>query len=274
MPEYELAVDEEASAVSMPLAAAYAFLRERLEADDASTAAGEVERVLARYPNDLNAHLLAGEALYGLGQADRARPHFERAVLADPEEPAAHVGLGVLAEEDGDSALAISEYLAASRLRPSLEGVREQIAAASGERPEYLDAVHLMRLHLASGDGIAALAEWQGVEDTIRSESWARLGLLHALWLAGRADEAEKLAHELLDSAPGSLKPALFISFIEARRGNQDAALAALAELRDEDPSGHWTANHAHSAPPTWRGPEWSATVEIVAPVEPVMLLK
>jgi len=268
MTESEPVAAVKTSFVQMPLADAYSFLRARLDSDDAEMATREVQRVLAAYSNDLHAHLLAGEALYRLGHSDGAMTHFKRAVDADPEEPAAHVGLGVLAEEAGDMERVAREYLAASRLQPALEGVREQIVSATGERPAYFDEVTLMRLHLASRDGTAALAEWRGMGEEVRSEPWARLGLLQALWLIGRDVEADALARELLVEVPGSLKPALIISFIEARRGNQDAALAALAELREEDPSGKWIANHADSAPPTWRAPDWLATVEIAVPIE------
>lgn len=265
-------MSETARLQRVPLRDAYGYARRQLEAGDAEASARTCESLLAAYPHDFRAHLLAGEARAELGDLDRARESFERAVSADPEDAAAHVGLGVLAERRGDRDAALREYGTALRLDPTLDPtlaeVRERAAEIAGSSPTHLTSAGLMLVRLRAGDVLGALGVWEEIPAAERDEPWLRLALLEALWRAGRTDEARELSTRMLDTVPGSLKPALIISFCHALEGDAESAGSVLEELREFDPSGEWLLSRAYMAPASWEPPLWDAAADIEVPAQ------
>lgn len=252
-------MSEPAGVVELSLAEAYEYAQALVEAQELDGAEAVCAQLLARRPNDVRAHGLMGEVSYGQGRLEHARTHFGHVLQRDPQDANAHVAAALIAESAGDGDTAATEYAAGAYLDPAIPQIRERLAELSGSPVPYLDIPALPRLYLESGDALGALAEVRLLQGPERSRPWARLALLEALWRAGRTPEAGALAEELTRSLPGALRPVLVLAWGQWEDGDEAAAEATLAGLRDADPGGEWIALHADAAPFGWETPRWDA---------------
>ncbi len=259
-------MSEAPAVLQLTVAEVYTLVRGYLESGHVQAAQSACERLLEARPNDLRAHLLAGEIYTELGERERAHAHFEQGLSADPQDAAGHLGLALLSEQDGDQETARSEYLTVAQLEPGFPGLWEHLRSRDLPSP-HLTRGTLMLQRLRSGDPLGALREWHALDETDQAQPWAQLALLEAVWMAGRDVEAEELARQMLDTVPGSIKPALVLSFYQALHGDTETAESVLAELREFDPSGEYLSAQMYAAPPGWQLPDWTPLVEIELPV-------
>jgi tetratricopeptide (TPR) repeat protein len=70
----------------------------------------ELERRLATDPQDVNAVIALGEALFDLGKRMEARTQFEKALRLAPRDPRAHTGRGWVYLEAGESEAALRQF--------------------------------------------------------------------------------------------------------------------------------------------------------------------
>ncbi len=139
-----------------------------------SAAAGEVDQVRRlvprwiaahRTPRDrARAHMVAGEILLGrLADAAGALRHFERAALADPEDPDAAWGLARALAAAGESERAITQFERLERLfrergdRETADRAAEAIGDVWQDRGEPRLAIPRFREIVESGGGSPAL---------------------------------------------------------------------------------------------------------------------
>ncbi|HET9623867.1 MAG TPA: hypothetical protein VFP84_20990 [Kofleriaceae bacterium] len=150
----------------------------------------------AAHPGDLDTALLLGIAYYRLDDVARARPLLAAAARSDDAETrtSAAVFLGLLADADGDAALARSYYEAVARSSTGLaDSARDLLARGDGDR---WSAVAVIRPEVDSNVPVltAAAAPVAGgnrdadlfVMAAARAQPFARLGLVVEETLAMR----------------------------------------------------------------------------------------
>ncbi len=172
-----------------------------------------------------------------------ARVAWERALVADPDDPDALVAAGELALRTGDLASARAWLGKLLRTAADEKGARVRVAAAwldakqpaealaavaGGEgdaRLIYLRGVALQQLR-RWGDAAAAFAEVKPSSRDLYGS--ARVGLTYVLARAGRPGEAVRAARRGLEEYPAD--PSLLFALGEAydRAGQRDAALAQM----------------------------------------------
>ncbi|MBL8968535.1 MAG: tetratricopeptide repeat protein, partial [Spirochaetaceae bacterium] len=164
------------------LRASVAFREERWR-----EALSEALSLLRAEPNDPAIRAIAAESLLALGQTERARDHWERAIESDPEEPYFRLGLAQALWELGD-----------------YRGVRaaaERAAALGAERPmvEYYAALADSRLGAAPETlvpRLQALLRARGADPRVM------FALGEALYRTGRPDLAGGWFEKVLALVP------------------------------------------------------------------------
>ena len=112
-----------------------------LDRKDFAEAAALFRKGLAIAPaNPALTHRL-GTALYMMGEAAKAREHFEAAVRLSPDYHLAQYSLGVLLQADGRHAEAIEHFTAALKSRPSHTAARVRLAASLRRTGRARDAL-------------------------------------------------------------------------------------------------------------------------------------
>jgi tetratricopeptide (TPR) repeat protein len=80
----------------------------------------QAEAAIARFGGSPRAYNIAANACYGLGRLDDAERAYRDAIGADPTDALAHVGLGNLHKQRGNTARAIDAFTRATELDPDL----------------------------------------------------------------------------------------------------------------------------------------------------------
>lgn len=250
-------------AEDLPLRDAYAYVQRLLEAGDLSGAREVCARLLEAYPQDLQTHLLAGETQFESGNAAGAGDHFAHVLRADPQSSPAHIGFALVAESLGDNERAVAAYATAISIDPAMTQIRDRLDSLAGVPQPHFNNGSLLSLGLASGDPLSSLAQWYGLEGSIRRQPWARLVLLQALWRTGRHAEADEFAGELRESLAGSLEPVLIQSWKQWVDGDREGSVSTLSSLKEYDPSGTYLESRDFLAPPGWTAPDWNAHIAL-----------
>ncbi len=171
-------------------------------------------------PGDAESHLGLGTLAQAQGELLEAAEHYQTALDLRPDLPRAWYNLALIQEEWGDNASALRSY--------------EQAVAALPQYPQALS--NLGRLQARRGEREEALAILQrAVEtDSSNAESWNNLGGI--LLDLGRAQEAESVLARALALRP-DFAPAVFNrSRALAATGRVEEALAELNRGLELDP--------------------------------------
>ncbi|MFC4727455.1 tetratricopeptide repeat protein [Coralloluteibacterium thermophilus] len=186
-------------------------LRQQNRPDDVLV---ELDALLARHPDDAAAHAVRGMLLANLGRHEEAIAALERALALQPRDGRALVALLRLRQDRGEDEAARA-FLDA-RLEDAAAGeLYWQARVALGER---------------TGEDVEALARrWRAAwpESPVAAETLA----LYAE-IRGDLAEAETLAREVLERAPGALRARLLLYRIELVR-DPDAAIALINALAE-----------------------------------------
>jgi tetratricopeptide (TPR) repeat protein len=78
--------------------------QERFAGQDFKGAAGELEKLVAREPNNAQGHNLLGQTYHRMGRLDLARSNYEKAASLAPELPEPRYNLAMLLLDQGDAA--------------------------------------------------------------------------------------------------------------------------------------------------------------------------
>ncbi|HEY7512013.1 MAG TPA: FG-GAP-like repeat-containing protein [Vicinamibacteria bacterium] len=162
-----------------------------------------------------------GTLLAKVGEADRARAAFERALALQPDLSEAHNDLGTLLAQSGDLAGAIERFRAA-------------LAAA----PEYPDALNNLgyALLLSGRDAEARACYEKALALQVDfPEALNNLGML--LGRAGDLDAAERRFRAALAVRPDYGEAANNLALVEVGRGRPEAALALLQDFLARHPA-------------------------------------
>jgi len=180
----------------------------------------EIAKALALNPDNVDAHLAAGNSLLELRRYEEALGHFEQARLGDPDYAGTYRGLG-----------------------DALQGLRRFDEAAQ----HYEQALGLDPADLTTLTGLAGVAAQQGrfseaaglCQQVLRLDptfAAAHLNLGNTYALAGRLDEAAAAYERALDHQPDYVNALYNLGLVELRRGQVDRAVNALRRALELQP--------------------------------------
>ena len=166
----------------------------RQQPGDERRALERIEALLAKQPDDLNAHYVAGLLRLYLGDLEQARMHFRHVVDADPEDAYAGYYLAQCEAQLGDQAQALQRYQRVMQQDPYL-------------RSAYYGAFQASRQLGRHEEARALLDDYQRLANNPRSQlaefKYTRMGpRAEAQILGGRVEQAMTLPVGELFAAP------------------------------------------------------------------------
>ncbi|MDE2978550.1 MAG: tetratricopeptide repeat protein [Acidobacteriota bacterium] len=206
---------------------------------DLEPAARRYRTVLASTPNRVTVLLRLAEVERRLGRSSAAEALWREALGLDPDQPAAHYGLGRIALDGGDAAAAAKALERALELAPAAGRVHHALALA---RRDLGDREHA-GFHLERANETPAPVDDPLVQGLALLPSGSRATLQRGLLAvqAGALDDAVLLLQRATEEDPSN--PAahrnLALALIDA--GRPDEAIAALQTLAGLDPADAWT---------------------------------
>jgi Flp pilus assembly protein TadD len=270
-------------AIELNTAGAQALLRGDLSAAEACLSVA-----LEYSPRFVEAWVNLGYVELRRGNFEQAGRDFEKGRDLNPDIPAPHHALGVLAEKDGRSEEAETFYRAALKVDPGFAPARANLARRLFGRGQYEDArEQFQRLEQVAPDSVLG---WSGEAeallqlgreaqaDDVVARARARFGDAPALRLLlgrerlvrGEWDEAEAVLAPLVGDSDRARACAALAWIAVGRVGRGDgagalaAARAALAIDRDDE-----TARYALHLAERVRTPRLASTSETRTPSPP-----
>ena len=213
---------------TMSLQSAYDQTRRWIESNDPERAIGLAQHILNRYPNNLEAYRILGEAYLASRQLDKAQEAFEHVLRADPENIQAHVGLGITYERQGNLERAVPEFEQAWEIKPDVPELRSQLlrvytdAWGSEHATLRLSRAGLARLYAKGHMLPKAITEFRQVIADQPNRLDARVGLAEALWRDGQENEAIALCREIIAKQPDALKANLILGYLLLAQGKPE----------------------------------------------------
>ena len=209
-------------------------------------ARGDLEPAAQRYrtalestPNRLTVLLRLADVEHRLGRSPAAEALWREALALDPDQPAAHYGLGRMALDAGDAAAAAGALERALELAPTAGRVHHALALARRDLGDRDRA----GFHLERANETPAPIDDPLVQGLALLPSGSRATLQRGLLAvqAGALDDAVLLLQRATEEDPSN--PAahrnLALALIDA--GRPDQAIAALQALARLDPADAWT---------------------------------
>jgi tetratricopeptide (TPR) repeat protein len=228
-----------------------ALLRER---NEAPAAIELLRRAVELAPAHKDIRLELASTLRELSRLDEAAAEYRAVHSAHPQNWPALVGLGLIARQRGDHAVALEHFQAAQALQPDHAGIQGELALTLTLLERLDEAEHLYQLAAEEspktaapiqGLSLIALARGQ-LDRAIELASRAcelepgvvdRQLLLAALYRdCGRTAEATALVEHSLNAAPGHagawIEKGLLLRLVQDRAG----ALSAFERAAEKDP--------------------------------------
>jgi serine/threonine-protein kinase len=176
-------------------------------------------KAIALRPDYATAHHWYATALASVGQVDEGRRQIDEALRLEPTSRIINTNAGVVAVMARDFPRAEAAYRSALELAPDFEYARSQLAM----------------LYAVEGRKAQALAEIEKVSPN--GEYRTTIPIVFAM--AGRREEAERLARELEDLSTREYVPPSLLADVWVALGDREKAIAALRRAcREKD--GAW----------------------------------
>jgi serine/threonine-protein kinase len=176
-------------------------------------------KAIALRPDYATAHHWYATALASVGQVDEGRRQIDEALRLEPTSRIINTNAGVVAVMARDFTRAEAAYRSALELAPDFEYARSQLAM----------------LYAVEGRKAQALAEVEKVSPN--GEYRTTIPIVFAM--AGRREEAERLARELEDLSTREYVPPSLLADVWVALGDREKAIAALRRAcREKD--GAW----------------------------------
>lgn len=195
-------------------------MRAHVQAGRLSDAFALGQHILRYYPKHIETYVVLAQASLEANDMAGATDLFRRVLSADPENVLALAGMALIHEmqDRTDEALWYLERAyeiqpGNDNLRRELVRMRETYYGAVAERLELTPGA-LARIYARQGQYAPAVNEFRRLLRHEGKRYDARVALAEALYRAGRADEAAKLAQNIMQDAPYSLKPNLILGVL------------------------------------------------------------
>jgi len=225
--------------------------RELVISGELAQARALCEQVLERYPKHAEAHVLLGEAAREAGQYDDARHLFLTALAFDPENGIGYWALGLIAEREGQSDVALSLLERALEYLPGDADLWEAIRKLRGSPPE-VSSPGLGRGYFRQGLFHRARRELDAALSEQPSRLDVRLALAECLWRMGLIGEARARCEEVLEASPDCLKALLLLADCNRQQRRSAAAERLLRRAAQIDPDGDLATGLFVDSDPAW----------------------
>jgi tetratricopeptide (TPR) repeat protein len=200
--------------------------------EEARTLASEV---LAAQPNALVALRTRAWAELELG-LQAAQASFQACRTADPLDPLAEIGLGLMAASEGDEPTALQHFCRAYELGANEQRERLEIKRLGGELPET---------RLAEGIALIQEGQNENAAELLRAASAAapndaapKVALAHALWHVGAREQVTNLCGSVISAYPNCLEALIYTMAAELAMGRTLRTREMLSRVEAVDP-GH-----------------------------------
>jgi tetratricopeptide (TPR) repeat protein len=231
-------------------------------------AASVLTGVVERFPGEPNPILRLAELELGRGHAEAARALFDRGLVLDPQNAAAHVGLGRAMLDAGDPRGALAHLLLGLEIQPAATRIHHVVArcyralgdldavpphlALAGDREvtsrdPLLEEVQSVAVGTASdlrrgdaatlaGDHAAAAKAYARAVELSPRDASARHSLAASLVRSGRLEEGRREYEEALRLDPANVDVLISLAALDLRAGNADAAVVRLRRAVESAP--------------------------------------
>jgi tetratricopeptide (TPR) repeat protein len=178
--------------------------------------------VVEKDPDDPGQLVSLGQALVRTGDREEAVEVFERTLelpAGSRERALAHLELGLLREAEGRYADALDHFRASLFAAPDLKDAHYGLGHTYTSLEQHEEAARA----------------YESALKIYPSEPKLRQLRAQALRSAGRTDVAITELGEAIDASPGDIEIVLDLAALQAREGNQDAALETLSQALERD---------------------------------------
>lgn len=209
-------------------------------------ARGDLEPAARRYraalestPSRVTVLLRLAEAEHRLGRPSAAEAFWREALALDPDQPAAHYGLGRIALDGGDAATAAEALGRALELAPAAGRVQHALALARRD----LGSRDRAGFHLERANETPAPINDPLVQGLALLPSGSRATLQRGLLAvqAGALDDAIRLLERATREDPANQAAYRNLALALVDAGRPEQAIAALQGLARLDPADAWT---------------------------------
>ena len=228
---------------ALPLSEAIQHAHDAISGGNYRSAVDTCRRVLDQYPDFAAAHQLLGEAALEQRDVAEAERAFQEVLRRDPQNLAAYLGLGLIAEEHADPQRSLAYFQAAWEIHPQRTDLRDHVVRLSQriygvDGRLQLTRAALASLHYLSGRWSRAVAECAAVLAEHPTRVDVRLRLAEALWRRGEDTRAVAVCRQVLEQAPRAIGALLIMGAVEHGRGNEADAATLRDRARAVDPLG------------------------------------
>jgi Tfp pilus assembly protein PilF/mono/diheme cytochrome c family protein len=183
---------------------------------------------IARYPDDVSAHLNLGTLLLSRKQSAAAIAHLRAALRLAPEQAQALNNYGAALQSENRIEDALEQFRHALRIQPEYPNARYNLANALLAQGKLAEAAESFRLVLAAVPGDRAASE------QLRA---ALIGMGGAAVTAGRLSTAADIYRELVGLEPGNADLRNNFGIILAQMGDLTGALSQFEAALKANPS-------------------------------------
>jgi Tfp pilus assembly protein PilF len=183
---------------------------------------------LARYPDDVSAHLNLGTLLLSRNQGASAIAHLREALRMAPEQAQALNNYGAALQSESRIEEALEQFRHALRIQPEYPNARYNLANALLAQGKLAEAAESLRLVLAAVPGDRAARE------QLRA---ALIGMGGAAVTAGRLSAAADIYRELVGLEPGDADLRNNFGIILAQMGDLTGALSQFEAALQSNPA-------------------------------------
>jgi tetratricopeptide (TPR) repeat protein len=210
---------------------------------DYRAASSTCSLLVSQFPGYALAHELLGEAYREQGQSDDARDAFASALARHQRHPGVYLGLGLLAEYEGEPEHALAYCQVAWELAPERNQLRDPLVRVAMRRygtdgDLQLSQAALAQLHASGSRLRRAVEAYRRALADLPDRVDLQLGLAECLWRLGSDDEARRMAQGVMERFPESAPALVILTDIEHRHGQSREADDLLKRLRAVDPDG------------------------------------
>jgi tetratricopeptide (TPR) repeat protein len=211
-------------------------IKAQIDAGEYAQAKETLEGIVAQEEENAEAHFLLGLSYFNLGEPQKAREAFNRALELDPERAGAvHHNLGALAYEMGQLDKAEEEFLAALSAEPDDADTHYQLGAT------YLRKALPAEAGPPDADLLAqAQEQFETALELAPEKPEALVGLGNAYMLQNQFDEAIEVLEQAaaLDQEMPEVLFALGRAYAQA--GQREKAVEALHQFIETDAPEVW----------------------------------
>jgi len=217
-------------------------VKELIRSDSYDQAITISRHILEHFPEHVTSYRLLGEACLEKGDYVEAANLFKRVLSVDVEDVIAHVGLGIIYDEQGALEEAIWQLERAFELTPGNAEIRGELQRLYGERDGIapprlkLTPAALGRLYLKEELYQRSVDELKGVLEEDPERADIQVALAEALWRSDQRREAAEVCEDILEELPNCLKANLILGEILLTSGREEEGQALLHTAQALDP--------------------------------------